>query len=99
MGHRPPPPFSAEEIDTRMEELPGWRVEEGRLRREFQFDSFVAAFGWMASCALIAESLNHHPDWKNVYNRVEVELWSHDSGGLTDRDFRLAREMSRLAAT
>ncbi|HET6611372.1 MAG TPA: 4a-hydroxytetrahydrobiopterin dehydratase [Kofleriaceae bacterium] len=98
MSRRPPKPLSAEEIQTRMEELPAWRVEDNRLRRSFQFDSFVTAFGWMASCALVAEAHNHHPDWTNVYNRVEVTLWTHEADGLTERDFRLAREMSRLAA-
>jgi 4a-hydroxytetrahydrobiopterin dehydratase len=90
-------PLSQDEIDERAAALSGWRVEADRLRRTFQFESFVAAFGWMAQVALVAEKLDHHPDWKNVYNRVEVELYSHDIGALSDRDFRLAAEMSRLA--
>ncbi len=94
MGNRP---LSDDEIKARAAELSGWRIEDGRLRRRFQFDSFVAAFGWMAKVALIAEKLDHHPDWKNVYNRVEVELWSHDIAGLSENDFRLAAEMARLA--
>jgi 4a-hydroxytetrahydrobiopterin dehydratase len=90
-------PLSEQDIEARAAELPDWRVEQGRLRRSFQFDSFVEAFGWMTQAALVAEKLNHHPDWKNVYNRVEVELFSHDIGGLSANDFRLAAEMTRLA--
>lgn len=90
-------PLSQAEIDERAAELADWRVEGGRLARSFSFDSFVAAFGWMAQVALVAEKLDHHPDWKNVYNRVEVELFSHDIGALSEKDFRLAREMTRLA--
>ncbi|MCH7707385.1 MAG: 4a-hydroxytetrahydrobiopterin dehydratase, partial [Myxococcales bacterium] len=55
-------------------------------------------FGWMSSVALVAESMNHHPEWRNVYATVEVELTSHDAGGITDRDFKLAKAMDRLAA-
>ena len=68
-----------------------------RLRR-FCFDDFVAAFGWMASVALVAERLNHHPEWRNVYATVEVELTTHDAGGLTPLDFELAAAMDRLAS-
>ena len=90
-------PLSQQEIAERVAVLADWRVDDGKLRRTFRFDSFVAAFGWMAQVALVAEKLDHHPDWKNVYNRVEVELSSHDIGALSDNDFRLAAEMTRLA--
>lgn len=90
-------PLSQQEIAERAAALENWRVDDDRLRRTFRFDSFVAAFGWMAKVALIAEKLDHHPDWKNVYNRVDVELFSHDIGGLSENDFRLAAEMSHLA--
>ena len=76
---------------------PGWEHRGDRIARSFRFPDFVSAFGWMASVALVAERLNHHPDWKNVYDRVEVELTSHDAGGLTERDFELAAAMDRLA--
>jgi 4a-hydroxytetrahydrobiopterin dehydratase len=76
---------------------PGWELRGDRIARSFRFGDFVAAFGWMASVALVAERLNHHPDWKNVYDRVEVELTTHDAGGLTERDFELAAAMDRLA--
>ncbi len=77
----------------------GWSVVEGRdaIRKTFTFRSFVEAFGWMTRCALWAEKWNHHPEWRNVYGRVEVTLTSHDADGLTERDIRLARKMDSLA--
>jgi 4a-hydroxytetrahydrobiopterin dehydratase len=70
----------------------GWEMVEGRdaIRKTYRFPDFVQAFGWMTRAALAAEKRNHHPDWRNVYNRVEVELTTHDAGGLTDADIDLA---------
>jgi 4a-hydroxytetrahydrobiopterin dehydratase len=88
--------------EARVRELlaqrPGWQLRGDRIARTFRFPDFATAFGWMASAALVAERLNHHPDWKNVYDRVDVELTTHDAGGLTERDFELAAAMDRLAA-
>lgn len=78
--------------------LRSWAVREGKLYREYRFPSFVDAFGFMTSVALRAEAMNHHPEWTNVYDRVTVSLSTHDSGGVTDRDLALARQMERLAA-
>ena len=89
--------LSDPEVSHRLASLPGWAREGDRLRRRFDFPTFVEAFGWMARVALVAEKLDHHPEWKNVYGRVEVELWTHDAGGLTELDFELASAMSRLA--
>jgi len=76
----------------------GWELVDGpKLRREFHFGDFVEAFGFMTRCALVAERMDHHPNWSNVYSTVIVELWSHDVGGVSDRDVQLAEEMSRLA--
>lgn len=75
-----------------------WTVEAGKLRKGFRFPDFVAAFGFMTRAALIAEAMNHHPDWRNVYNRVDVDLSTHDAGGLTALDFELARRMEGLLA-
>lgn len=83
-------------ITAALEALPGWRREGDTLRRDFTFDSFARAFGFMASCALVAERLDHHPDWTNVYRRVHVTLTTHDSGGITERDLALARAMNAL---
>jgi len=78
--------------------LRAWSVRDGKLYREYRFPSFVDAFGFMASAALRAEAMNHHPEWTNVYDRVTVLLTTHDSGGVTDRDLALARQLERLAA-
>ena len=85
------------EISTRLEELSGWTVENEKLHKEFQFDSFVEAFGFMASVALVAESMNHHPEWFNVYNRVTVDLATHDAGGISALDFELAKKIDALS--
>jgi 4a-hydroxytetrahydrobiopterin dehydratase len=80
--------------------MAGWEMTEGRdaIRKSFVFANFVEAFGFMARAALHAEKLNHHPEWFNVYKTVEVTLSTHDAGGLTDLDVRLASRMDRLAA-
>ncbi len=77
----------------------GWAMVEGRdaITRSFRFRTFREAFAWMTHVALWAEKLNHHPEWTNVYNRVEVVLTSHDVGGLTERDLKLARRMTEAA--
>ena len=92
-------PLGDEEIAARLLERPGWERRGDRIARSFRFGSFVEAFGWMTSVALVAEKLDHHPEWRNVYSRVEVELTSHDAGGLTERDFRLAAAMDELAGS
>jgi 4a-hydroxytetrahydrobiopterin dehydratase len=74
-----------------------WVLVEGKLQRTFQFADFVAAFAFMTRCALIAERMNHHPEWFNVYRTVRIELTTHDAGGLTSLDFALARSMSEAA--
>jgi 4a-hydroxytetrahydrobiopterin dehydratase len=93
-----PAKLSEAEVDARMSELPGWRREGDKLRRQFQFADFVGAFSFMTRCALVAEKMDHHPDWSNVWNKVDVTLWSHDAGGITDRDFRLAQAMNAAAS-
>jgi 4a-hydroxytetrahydrobiopterin dehydratase len=74
----------------------GWEIVDGKLHRELQFDDFVAAFGFMAQVAIIAEKLNHHPEWSNVYNRVTIDLMTHDAGGITDKDHDLAARINAL---
>jgi 4a-hydroxytetrahydrobiopterin dehydratase len=74
-----------------------WQLAAGKLHKGFRFPDFVAAFGFMTRAALIAERMDHHPEWRNVYNRVEVDLSTHDAGGLTALDFELARRMEDLA--
>ena len=80
-------------------ELEGWRPAEGRdaLVKSFRFKDFNAAFGFMARVALLAEKLDHHPEWSNVYNKVEVVLTTHDAGGVTGLDLQMARFMDEAA--
>jgi len=87
--------LSGEEIRTKLAEVPGWELKQGKLYRELVFEDFVSAFAFMTSVALIAEGMDHHPQWSNVYNRVEIELSTHDVGGLTERDFELAAAVNR----
>ena len=81
-------------------EAHGWSHDPARdaIAKSYRFADFVQAFGWMAKVALAAEKLNHHPEWRNVYNRVEVVLTTHDAGGLTALDLRMAERMDALAA-
>jgi 4a-hydroxytetrahydrobiopterin dehydratase len=88
--------FSEKEVQARLAETGGWELVNGKLHREFQFSSFLEAFGFMTQVAMLAERRNHHPDWSNVYNRVVIDLWTHDAGGLTPLDFDLAQSISRL---
>jgi 4a-hydroxytetrahydrobiopterin dehydratase len=92
-----PAKLSAAAADARLSALPGWTRQGEKLHRAFTFRDFSEAFGFMARVALAAEKLDHHPDWVNVWNRVTVDLSTHDAGGLTELDFRLAAEMNRLA--
>ncbi|HLW28749.1 MAG TPA: 4a-hydroxytetrahydrobiopterin dehydratase [Kiloniellales bacterium] len=82
-------------------ELPEWSEVEGRdaIRRSFQFRNFNEAWGFMSRIALTAEKMDHHPEWFNVYNRVEVTLSTHSAGGITDLDIKLAKAMDRVAAS
>ena len=88
--------LSEDEISSGLQSLPGWERRGDRIARCFRFPGFVEAFGWMTSVALVAEKWDHHPEWRNVYGTVEVELTTHDAGGITELDLRLAGEMSRL---
>ncbi len=84
------------EIQGVLAELGSWTVEKGKLHREYRFRDFVHAFGFMAQAALVAERAAHHPEWFNVYNRVVVDLTTHEAGGITEKDFALARAMEQI---
>lgn len=90
-------PLPTDRVNARLAELDGWSLADGKLRKSFKFADFVAAFGFMSKCALVAEKLDHHPDWSNVWNKVDVTLWTHDAGGLTDKDFELASKMDQFS--
>jgi 4a-hydroxytetrahydrobiopterin dehydratase len=91
------PLLSSQEIAHALEELNGWTVTGGKLHREYQFPDFVHAFGFMAAAAVAIEAMNHHPEWSNVWNRVCIDLQTHDSGGITAKDVALARKLEPLA--
>lgn len=93
-----PERLSQREIARRLATLPGWTARDGRLHRAFAFRDFAEAFAFMTAAAREAEALGHHPDWSNAYNRVTVDLTTHDAGGLTDLDFALATRLDALAA-
>ena len=88
--------LSATEVDQRLADLPDWGLDQDRLYRHFVFESFIEAFGFMSRVALLAETMNHHPEWSNVYNRVEIYLTTHDAGGISERDFKLAQRIESL---
>ena len=79
-----------------LDSLEGWSLDDGKLRRQFKFADFVDAFGFMSRVALCAERANHHPEWFNVFNRVDIRLTTHDLGGISQRDIALAREINAL---
>ena len=89
--------LSEAEVRARLSEIPGWELVEGKLEKTFRFASFVQAFGFMSSVALVAEAMNHHPDWTNVYNRVTFALNTHDIDGISALDFTLAKRIEELA--
>jgi 4a-hydroxytetrahydrobiopterin dehydratase len=96
--------LSDDQIETRLNELNAaasgeqWRVEDGRLTKQFVFKDFVEAFGFMTQAAIHAQSMDHHPEWDNVYKKVDVRLSTHSAGGITELDFELARRMESVAA-
>lgn len=89
--------LSKEEISKELTGLAGWRFANGKLHKEFEFENFVQAFGFMTQVALEAEKMNHHPEWFNVYNRVTVDLMTHDVGGISNYDFMLAKAIDTIA--
>ncbi len=84
------------EIQENLAQLSGWNIENGKLHKNFKFQSFVEAFGFMTKAALAAEAMNHHPEWFNVYNKVTVDLSTHDLGGISTWDFELAKKMEEF---
>jgi 4a-hydroxytetrahydrobiopterin dehydratase len=89
--------LSDREIDKELAELVGWKIVDGKLQKAIEFSSFVQAFGFMTQVAIEAEKMNHHPEWHNVYNKVTIDLVTHDIGGISNFDFRLARAIDAIA--
>lgn len=86
------------QIQENLAQVDGWVIENGKLHKEFQFDNFITAFGFMTQLALVAESLNHHPEWFNVYNRVTIDLTTHDAGGISELDFQWAKQADAISS-
>lgn len=89
--------LTAETVAEKLESLPGWSLDGGKLHRSFRFADFRRAFAFMTGAALAAEKLNHHPEWFNVWSKVDVHLNTHEAGGITELDFQLAEAMNELA--
>jgi len=89
--------LSEEQIKKELVNLSGWSVMNGKLHKEFTFKSFIEAFGFMTTAALHIEKMNHHPEWFNVYNKIKVDLVTHDAGGITQNDIDLARILNSLS--
>ena len=88
--------LSDEQIKTELAGLFGWSVINGKLHKDFVFDDFVEAFGFMTRAAIHIEKMNHHPEWFNAYNKISVDLTTHDAGGITQNDIALARTLNSL---
>lgn len=91
-----PAVLSAEDLDLCLASVPDWDLTDGSLHRSLTFADFSEAFAFMTSVAAVAEELDHHPDWSNSWNRVDIGIVSHDAGGVTDRCVELARRIDAL---
>jgi 4a-hydroxytetrahydrobiopterin dehydratase len=88
--------LSDREVEYEAKKLEGWSVVNGKLNRTFEFKSFVQAFGFMTKVAIEAEKMNHHPEWFNVYSRLNIDLVTHDIGGISNYDIKLAGVINKL---
>ncbi len=89
--------LNEQELDAALQQLGGWTLANGKLHRDYKFSDFAHAFGFMATSAVLIEKMNHHPEWSNVYGRVSIDLTTHDSGGVTQRDVDLAQLLEGIA--
>jgi 4a-hydroxytetrahydrobiopterin dehydratase len=88
--------LSESDIDEELKKLSGWNIKNEKLHKEFQFNNFNQAFGFMTRAAMEIEKMNHHPEWFNVYNRITIDLTTHDAGGITNNDINLAGILNSL---
>jgi 4a-hydroxytetrahydrobiopterin dehydratase len=88
--------LSEEQIRKELKNLDGWSIKNGKLHKDFAFENFVEAFGFMTRASLHIEKMNHHPEWFNVYNKISVDLTTHDAGGITQNDISLAKLLDSL---
>ncbi len=88
--------LGSQELIALSKELPKWEIQDSKLCRKWQFSDFVEAFGFITKVAMLSESMNHHPEWRNVYATVTIELTTHDLNGLTNKDVELAKSINLL---
>ena len=87
------------QLDDFIENNPSWRIDNKTIQKEFKFNNFIEAFGFMSKVALLSEKMDHHPDWQNTYNKVKIYLTTHDKGGITTNDIKLAESIDKLINT
>jgi 4a-hydroxytetrahydrobiopterin dehydratase len=92
-----PAKLTESELQSALTALQGWTLSQGKLHREYKFADFVHAFGFMATSAIAIEKMNHHPEWFNVWNKVVVDLTTHDAGGISSKDVELAKLLDNFA--
>ncbi len=87
------------QLDSFIEKNPSWTIDNKAIKKEFKFDNFIDAFGFMSKVALLCEKMDHHPDWQNTYNKVRISLTTHDKGGITTNDIKLAESIDKSINT
>lgn len=87
--------MTSEQIEASLKDLSGWELKDEKLHRELRFKNFVQAWGFMTQVAILAEKVNHHPEWSNIYNRVTIDLTTHEADGISSRDFELAEKINK----
>ena len=92
----PPQRLTPTQVNEALTQLKGWQLRQGKLHKTFQFPDFVTAFGFMTQVAILSEQMGHHPEWCNVYNRLTIDLVTHDAGGISNLDIELAQKIDRL---
>lgn len=89
--------LTADQLAAALKQLPGWELKNDKLRRELKFKNFVEAWGFMTQAAMLAEQMDHHPEWFNVYSKVIIDLTTHEANGISQRDIELAKKMDKIA--
>ena len=87
------------QLDSFIKKNPSWIIDNKTIKKEFKFENFIEAFGFMSKVALLSEKIDHHPDWQNIYNKVKINLTTHDKGGITTNDIKLAEAIDKLINT
>ena len=88
--------LNKKQLNSFLEESPSWILDNESIKKEFKFDNFIDAFGFMTKVAILSEKMNHHPDWQNTYNKVIINLYTHDMGGISTKDVTLAHSIDKL---